>query len=357
MSVSLRPSGAPRWVPCPPSARLEAPYPEIEGEDAKEGTAAHWAAAQVLQGHHAAIEELTDRTAPNGIIIDGNMVDAAELYIATVPPGCVIERLLESAIPGVESGTPDALRVDGRHGHIWDFKYGWGIVEAPGNWQLATYAVNLFAKHNWQLDSVTVYIIQPRPYHPDGKVRKWVISHVEGQALYAKIAQAAQWANDPASPCTTGPHCHDCRAAYPCEAARRASLNAIDVTYAATPVELAPVDMAGELHTLRRAQEAIKLRLDAMEANAMALIGNGGVIPGWSRDRSFGKRRWKDGVTVLEMLSGVRLTESKPVSPAAAERLGVSPAFLKQFTITPETGWKLVERDSSAKAKEVFGNG
>ena len=351
----LRPSGAPRWVPCPPSARLGAPFPDIEGEDAKEGTAAHWAGGQVLGGHVSALEELTDRTAPNGVIIDGEMVEATRLYIDTVPPGCVIERELPSAIQGVDSGTPDARRVDGRHGHVWDFKYGWGIVEAVGNWQGACYVVSLFAKHGWELDAVTFHIIQPRPWHPDGKVRSWKITRDDAIALHGQLTDAAVRAYATNTPCVTGPHCHDCRAAHVCEAARRAALNAVDVTYAATPIELPPVAIAAELRMLRRAADAIKLRCDAMESNALAMIDRGGIIPGWSTERAFGRTRWLDGkVPALEAISGVTLTEPKPVTPAEAKRRGVPTALLKQFTTTPETGRKLIERDSSAKAKEVF---
>ena len=121
----LRPSNAGRWVNCAASPRLEELYPDTENEYAKEGTAAHWVAAQVLSGEHT-LDELTDRAAPNGVIVTGEMVEHVQTYIDVVPQPVIVERLLPSGILGVEDGTPDALRVDGRHGHIWDFKYGLG---------------------------------------------------------------------------------------------------------------------------------------------------------------------------------------------------------------------------------------
>lgn len=352
--MELRPSEAGRWVNCPASPRLQAPFPDVPSPDAEEGTAAHWAAAQVLQDHHA-LDELVDRTAPNGVIITGDMVEHIQMYVDTVHPSSVIERPLPSAIAGVEDGTPDALRVDGLYGHIWDFKYGWGIVEARGNWQGACYVVNLFAKHDWKLEQVTFHIVQPRPYHYEGRVRSWKVTLGEADALRSVLSVAANNANNLGAITVTGEHCKYCRALHVCEAARRAGLNGVDVAYSGQPVDIQGDALAGELRMLKRAADAIKLRLDALESHAINTIDAGGIVPGWSMERAYGRRKWKDGVTALEALSGVTLTESKPVTPAQAEKRGVDPLLVKQFTTTPETGRKLVERDTSTKAAEVFG--
>src|SRR3546814_13877750 len=77
-----------------------------------------------------------------------------------------LEQELPTAIPGVATGTPDARRVVGPNGYIWDLKYGYGIVEVRDWWQGFTYAVNLFAKHEWNLTHINVTLVQPSPYHP-----------------------------------------------------------------------------------------------------------------------------------------------------------------------------------------------
>lgn len=354
--ISLRPSGAGRWVPCPASPRLEAPFPDVESEDAKEGTAAHWCAAQVLKGHHQ-LEELTDRAAPNGVIIDGEMVEHVDSYVRTVgPEPAVIERELPAAVPGTDPGTPDAFRIVGDVGFLWDFKYGYRIVEARGNWQLADYAVRIFAKHEWQLSVVVATIVQPRPFHPDGRVRSWTIGRDEAAALYHALGAAAGAAHDPAATASTGPHCDNCRALHVCEAARRAALNAVDVAHAGMAVQMDGTNLAGELRTLRRAVDAARLRLDAIESHAMSLIDGGHVVPGFRAERAFGRRRWvdPDKVAAIEAMTGLTLYERKPVSPAQAEKRGADESLVKLFTVTPETGRKLVERDGSAKAAEVF---
>lgn len=347
-----RPSNAGRWIPCPASPRLEASFPDPDGDDAKEGTAAHWVAAQVLGGH-CELEELTDRKAPNGVIVTGEMVEHVQTYISTVRAFPIIERTI-NIWPGVEPGTPDALAVEGTRGYIWDFKYGYSIVEAPGNWQLACYAVGLFAKHEWNLESVLAIIVQPRPFHPDGRVRYWEISRDEAISLANTIRDAAANTQNPNAPVVTGSHCNHCNALHACEGARRAALNGVDIAYRNPPVVLQGADLAGELATLTRAAEAIKLRLDAIQSHAVAEIDANRPVPGWSLERSMGRRQWTDGVAALEALAGVSLTEIAPVSPAVAEKRGVDKALVKMFTTTRETGRKLVPRDASVKAAQVF---
>lgn len=351
--MSLRPSNAGRWVPCPASPALEAPYPDDESEDAREGTAAHWVAAQVLGGHHA-LDELTDRATPNGVIVTGEMVEHVQTYIDTVGPGAVIERELPSAIPGVDPGTPDALRIEGNRGHIWDFKYGYNIVGAVGNWQGACYAVNLFAKHEWMLEEVTFTVVQPRPFHYEGRVRSWTITRDWAWLLYTQLTAASAATDNPTAPAVTGPHCSYCRALHVCESARRAGMNGVDVSLRQQSATVEGEELAGELRTLRRARDAITKRLDALESHAMSVIDSGRVVPGWSIDRAFGRRKWTGDVATLEALTGVKLREERPVSPAQARKLGVDDKLIDMFATTPETGRKLVERDGAAKARSVF---
>ena len=355
---SPRPSKAGRWIPCPASARLENEFQEIESEDAREGTAAHWVAAQVLAGHFE-LEELTDRPAPNGIIVTGEMVEHVEMYLSavrSVTPVAVVESPLEG-IPGMERATPDARFVTNVRGHIWEFKYGYKIVEAVDNWQMICYAVLLFIKHEWQLSDIVVTIVQPRPFHFDGRIRSWTITREIGWNFYSRIQLALAETQDPNAPARSGPHCDYCNALHACEAARRAAFNAVDITLnRGMASDLPAVELGRELTILRRAAEAIKLRLDAAESHGLDLINKGGMIPGWSVERALGRRQWRDekDVPLIEALSGVTMTEQKSISPAQAEKRGVPKELVGVYAISRETGRKLVPRDGSMKAKEVF---
>lgn len=356
--MAPRPSNAGRWIPCPASYALESHFPETDDSDAQEGVAAHWAAAQDLGGY-ISLAELVDRQAPNGVVITGDMVDHVALYVETVRavvPLPVVEKTLEIC-EGVEPGTPDARAViGGNRGVIFDEKYGWGIVEANA-WQLLLYAIGLFRAHPELID-VTCYVVQPRPYHPMGRVRSITYSADQLRYYTEVVKAAAARTQDPNAPMTTGAHCKDCRALHVCDAARRAGLNAIDVTTAPLVVDLPPAELAYELMTLDRAYLAIKSRRDAIEAHAFALIDAGGAVPGYSVEKSFGRRRLNDDAdaALLEAMTGLDLHERKPVNPAEMERRGVPKQLVKQFTRTPETGRKLVAVDSSLIAAKVFNN-
>lgn len=355
--VALRPSAAGRWMNCAASPHLQEPFTETESEAAAEGTAAHWVAEQVLNGVMLA-DELIDRKAPNGVIITGDMVDHVQMYVDAVQEVSHYPAV-EYTIPmceGVEDGTPDATYCIKWVGHVWDFKYGWSLVEAIGNWQLACYIIGLFNRTEWGLTECFGHIVQPRPWHPDGPVRSWRVSRDEALVLKERIeVQAAEIHTPGPHWATSGNHCRNCLALATCEAARMASLNAVDVTLAGIVAE-APVET--EMALLRRAKSAITMRLDAVESRAVECIQNGAPVPGWSLIQGQGHRRWKDNTTIdkVAAMSGVtNLTELKPVTPAEALRRKVPEAIVEMLTERPDTGFKLVEQDANAKAAAIFG--
>ena len=82
----LAPSSAGIWGPggCPASPTVEAQYPEQEdSEKAREGTAAHWVASERLGGRSVAVGEL----APNGVVVDQDMIDGTDAYVADIDIG------------------------------------------------------------------------------------------------------------------------------------------------------------------------------------------------------------------------------------------------------------------------------
>ena len=355
------PSKGGRWANCPASVAMEELHPEKSSDDsADEGRAVHWIAAQIL-GDHFEPEELVDRQADNGVVITVDMMNHAVLYVdairAVTDQPVVIEQPLP-AIPGVKQGVTDARFVFNNWGFIFDLKYGYSIVEVVGNWQMIIYAVSMMLKHEWKLDGIGVTIVQPRPSHPEGKVRAWTITRDQLINFYHEIVAKAEATRDPNAACVTGPWCKHCYALHACEAAREAGCNAVDVTTApARSREINGQDLSDELKALRRASEMITLRLDALESHATGIINNGGIVPGFMMQTNTGNRRWNVDVAVIEAMTGMTLTEPKPITPAAAERAGMSEAMLELYASRSETGRKLVERDSSALAAKVFGDG
>jgi hypothetical protein len=133
-------------------------------------------------------------------------------------------------------------------------------------------------------------------------------------------------------------------------------LNAVDVSLRTAQTDIGGAALSEELRVLERAKKMITARLDAMQSHAMSEIDSNRPVPGWSIGRGFGKRQWKDdnAAATVGMLSGKTLTETKPISPAAAERAGVSKELVKQFTTQPETGRKLIPVDGQEIANKVF---
>src|SRR5690606_21625670 len=81
----LQPSSAARWVACTGSVKLEALYPEdTESEKAREGTAAHWALAEVLNGRAVAEGQLTD----DDFMLTREICEASESLLRHVQALC-----------------------------------------------------------------------------------------------------------------------------------------------------------------------------------------------------------------------------------------------------------------------------
>ena len=94
----LAPSSAHIWRYCAGSVRMEALYPEEDSEATRIGTAAHWVASEIFDGRLP----LADTTAPNGVIVDDEMIDGSLIYVTDVmsAPGELVieERVTAKAV-------------------------------------------------------------------------------------------------------------------------------------------------------------------------------------------------------------------------------------------------------------------
>ena len=363
----LRLSAAGSWVPCSGYPRLAAQFPNLESEAAKEGTAAHSMGEAVLKGEVSDVSELVDRAAPNGVIMTSDMAEHVQFYIDTVrAPGLPLDvegfTVLESAtLPVKIQGTADAKALaPDLWLNIWDLKFGWGIVDAVGNWQIAGYGIGhamAAIKQGYNVQGVHLHIVQPRPHHPAGRVRTWSVPIEKLWDLWATMYASATKATGANPELVTGEHCKHCPALHACPSARAASLNAVDVTNALFSDNVPPEVMASEIETLRRASSAIKLRLEAMERQAIDTLKGGGMLPGWALETSSGQRKWRNAAEVgtLELLTGKDLHERKPLSPYQCEQNGVDSKMVNAYTTNAATGFKLVACDLNQKAEKVFG--
>lgn len=173
--AAITASGSHRWIHCPPSARLEAQFPDNSSEAAAEGTKAHDLAERKLKAwmksgrrqrfkeDDEVMQEATDGYRDYVIGIFN------ELKAAGADPDLNIEVRLDLSDWIPEGfGTSDACIPSSTCLHIVDLKYGKGVkVDAPENSQMRLYALGAVALF-WPLfefEKVKMHIYQPRLDH------------------------------------------------------------------------------------------------------------------------------------------------------------------------------------------------
>lgn len=238
--------------------------------------------------------------------------------------------------------------------HVHDLKFGWRLIDPEMNWQLISYAIGVASFYQYNFDSVVLTIHQPRPYHPDGTIRRWQITAGELLELHRQIVAKVRSLG---STLHTGSHCHRCRAASICPALRESSMSIIDATIElGYDDSLSGAELGFELNVLTAASQLLKTRLDAIQELAQYLIRNGKIVDGYAMKPIVGHRQWKDNVTpeMIAALTGVDITEKKLITPAAAGRAGVPAVILDEFTERPSRGFSLSRDDVNKTAMKLF---
>lgn len=371
--MNPRPSSAHRWVRCHASPALEALFPDDSGQAAEDGNAAHWAGAVRLS---TGTMPEAGTVAPNGVVLDMQMVEGAYVYVDAV----LSQRPAESnlwieermAIPSVygdqdRGGTPDLwyLTSEGLEIHVWDFKYGYGIVEAFENWQLLCYANGVLdwlehtrgipASQFEKPPTVVLHVVQPRPYHPEGPVREWRLPVESLRQYAAELNQAFNICLSGTGNTVTGPHCKNCRALPECPSYQRATMVAMDVINGTELIDLPPHGISIEITALRKAAKLAGQLLAARETQAIELIRGGCSVPGYGSEQGLGNLSWDKPpaeVFALGDMMGVELrAEQKPLTPTQGKNAGLSGELVNQYSTRKPTSMKLVETDKTAAAR------
>ncbi|MCX7749195.1 MAG: DUF2800 domain-containing protein [Clostridia bacterium] len=238
------PSSAHRWENCTKSARLEQTFDESESAVAAEGTAAH------AHCEHKLKKALKQRSKKPVSQYDSDEMDEhTDGYVAFVlevlaqakqqcnDPIVLIEQKLDlsSYIPEC-SGTCDTLLVGDGILHIFDFKYGQGIVvEAEDNPQMKIYALGALELFDslYDIHEVAMTIYQPRREN----VSTWTIG----------VAELKTWADEVLKPKATlafngegeyipGEWCTFCRASVKCRARAEAKMKLATMEFALPPL-------------------------------------------------------------------------------------------------------------------------
>jgi len=363
-----KPDGCTGWV------KMAQKYPESDepSEDTAAGTASHEAGAKMIIRNSLAAFQVGD-TALNGVVITPEMLEGAQLYASDVmdtksaqkaPISYGIEKRIKApSVHELSEGTPDMwLYNSGTQDlYIWDYKFGYLVVEAFENWQGINYAAGIIDELGLDGQSITIHIriVQPRGFHRDGPIREWTLSSFDLQGYVNTLAINARTALGPDATLHTGSHCRYCQARHACPEALKAGIGMYEMSAAPVPVDLSPEALGVQLSIITRAAEQIKALQSGYEEQVKALQKSGVVIPGWGLESTYGNKTWSrpvGEVFALGELFGKDLRQKKAITPNQAVKLGIDEAVITAYSGCKRTGVKLIQ-DTGNKAKQIFTGG
>jgi hypothetical protein len=382
---SLAPSSASIWAPangCPGWRGMNLRYPETErSQAAEDGTAAHELAEKMVTASARAgvgfpqRDKVVGKTASNGVVWDDEMYDGAMVYNDIIKPllqglnvyGGPNLGIEESVTAGLSIhpmvyGTPDLYLWDQRNVtlHLYDFKYGFGPVDAFENWQLIVYAAAVIEKLHLNDPElkISLNIIQPRLYSFDGSPSQWNVTIAQLRPFIEQAQRGAHHAVQPDAPVRSGPHCKYCKARHACPAAIETGLALYETTTEAIPVNMETPAMAEALTILSRAHKHIQSLIIGFEEQLKLKAKAGEPIPGFRVEPALGYVVWDKPIgEVLKLgeMFGLDLRKTDAITPNQAKKAGLDPAIVDSFSAQPVRGVKLIA-DEGKHARKVFGS-
>lgn len=366
MTTEIRPahsplgaSGAERWMNCPGSVALlkELKLPESdEPEYRSMGTSAH------ALGHHCLTKELDAWECVGEKfeqhIADQDMTDAVQVWldecrdiVAENPGGTVYNEFGIDAPDFHPSfyGTLDRGYVLGTKMWIRDYKHGEGIaVDVEWNPQVMYYAYGLL-RHHPEVTEVSLGIVQPRGFHPDGPVREWPTSADTIRTWAETTLIGAMNRTEIDNDLDAGPWCRFCPAKLVCPL--MVSLFGAAMTCDPKQVVALSDESIGRSY---KYTAAVKSYLKAMEEETFRRLNTGSMIDGVKLVHKRADRVYKTalsedeiektGVTCVQDLIHKKFgleawVEPAVKSPAQLEKLGsAAKAFVREYAYTPESG-------------------
>jgi len=372
----LAPSAAGCWGYCPGSVSMGRLFPD-RGEwaqGAEEGNAAHWVMDATIKSYVGGSylippSALLGVPAPNGLIVDQDMVDAVKVHTDDVlraargryTPHAEV-RVEVKNIHADNWGTLDTylFAEEERTLYLWDLKYGWSIVDAVGNLQAANYAIGLFSDQHVtpdQVDKIVIRIVQPRPFGAGGPIRQWTLTLDELRQYGEHLRKQAEEAmgSDPQCRAFAGA-CKHCPARHACPALNRAAADAMHLSYSAIPEEMDATQLGRHLTELTDAKKMLEARISGIEEQARSLIKSGSVIPGWIIEVGQGRQNWtisNEEVMILGRIYNKPLSRMGVLTPKQAITEGIPPNEVARHSTQSTTGAKLVPVNSK-KTREAF---
>lgn len=380
-------ANADRWTICAGSVQAESAKPPILGqrnEAREEGKACKEIAMQILRSYQEPVAKILtpldfiDTLSDNGVLITISLMDCVMEFVNDVidyanTHGCLQDLKIEERVdlgyiyPGmygfcdVYHYDPDMLMLT-----VWEAKFGRHAIEAFENPQAVEWITGVATENCIQTDvlnmlAIEFRLIQPRAWHSEGTIRKWLCDYEEVLPVLDRLHRKAIESQSSDPSCVPGPHCSGCNARHRCGALTKAGHIAMHLAMGIEDATLEGAELGFELTTLNHMMKVIKARITGLEEQVKATIQSGeDNVPGWDMARSQKRQRWKPGVKPQQIVEEAELLYDfdlrKPdfnATPKQAITRGLDPDFVEQYSETPLGELKLVPDDGS-KARQAF---
>lgn len=333
---------------------------------AAEGTAAHQLAAFFLAQDRDTVPAPTHLGQSvdidgHRIVCDQEMLDGVTLYLETCRHLTLEKRWVELTLTDALvqwdddlGGTADFVTYSPSRKllRVVDFKYGAGnFVSADDNKQLKIYAFGAMLAVNAPVDTVEVYIVQPR-FEGAEPVRMQSFPAHDLMEFAGDIAHAAIATRLPDAPLTPGTWCAKtfCPNARTCPALERMQHMLVKAQFTAL-VPFDPKKLSEALTAIPLVEERIK----AIKEFAYQQACEGREIPGYKLVDKRPRRQWTDIPAVIAWAEERAIDPFETPSlktPAQLEK-GLSKAEkaeLAQFTASVSSGSTLVPESDTRPA-------
>lgn len=258
-------SGSERWLKCAASVELEEKSPPSKDNVwSLEGTKAHEVLEKFLLSNNWAnliVEFKKDFSVDAAMIEHCKTTAVKVLKLAKLwqAPLLVEKRIYNSFIHDEMFGTCDVvIPVHSDVLHIMDFKYGQGhIVNPIENTQLIQYALGAAESYDWDFETVSMHILQPRAgttWH-----KTWTITMKELRTKWLPlwhrgVARIEKGGNKPFA----GSWCHWCRAKFTCPAKTERRMTEITNMFLDEPITKGGLNGAEEKSKKESSQKKYK---------------------------------------------------------------------------------------------------
>jgi hypothetical protein len=340
---------------------------EQTNEYSRLGTAAHEVAEQCLVSGTDAwtFIDQTIKVDHHDIVIDADTAQAVQVYLnycrslydPSKPTKKFCGYVEQQFIVSQEYdcwGTSDFGAIVKKALYVVDYKNGGGVVEVENNAQLLSYACGSYdyvtQEHKMDPKFITMVIVQPNAWHPDGPIRPWTIPiekliEWRSQVLEPALARAEQAMLFGDGDKAQGSWCHYCPASAVCPLINKDLADA-DAVEEPLPKGISDSDLA----VLVAKAQRVKKALGSWERELFKRLQKRD-IPGFKLVSKRADRVWKDWAKVEETL-GKDAWVKKQITPNQAERLPGGKKLVAQNAEKPVAGLTMAPEDDTRPAAE-----